>query len=93
MEMRCLHEKCLILFPLLPECLVYLNVVEAVLFDVNGERHIYNVLWTEFTLFTDGSAVEVQLRRAGSLSGKSPDAGICGFQGVAGRCLQLQRTL
>lgn len=77
METRCLREMCLILFPLLPECLVYLNVVDAVLFDANGERHAYNVLWAEFALFTHGSAVEVQLCRAGALSSKSPDAGIC----------------
>lgn len=57
------------------------------------ERQTHDVLWAELTFLANGPAVEIQLRRARPLGGKSPDTGICGIRGVASRYLQFQRAL
>jgi hypothetical protein len=76
MEMRCWHEKFLILSQSSHDDIQVFYLRLHALFHVDGERHAHDVLRAQCALFAHRYAVEVQLSDPGSLGSKAPDTRI-----------------
>src|SRR5437870_1053987 len=64
-----------------------------ILFHIDDEWHVQNVLRAQLTFLTNGLSGKSQLRRPATLGDEAPDAYLIGIQSIAGRCLQLEFPL
>src|SRR2546423_8433831 len=70
-----------------------LALYSHILFHIDAEWHVQNVLRAQLTFLTNCLSGKSQLRRPATLGDEAPDAYLIGIQSIACWCLQLKFPL